>query len=730
MNALVTALLALAASSAVGAEVRFSVEVQAAFTKAGCNQGTCHGNANGKGGLKLSLRGEDADFDYFALTRGAFARRFDVNTPESSLLLLKAIGTLPHQGGIRFDAGSWEYAVVFDWIAGGARFDPPGSPAIDSLTVEPAQVLLAPRDATVQLAVRARFSDGSTRDVTAQACFDSSSPVATVDAGKVDFNGAGETAVLVRYLGRMAVARIARPPEHPDYKPPTLVENNFIDRLVFAKLRQMRTPPSPPSTDEVFLRRAFVDIIGVLPEPAEVRAFLADTATDKRSKLVDALLARPEYADWWALKWADVLRADPLNLDPDGAARFVRKLRRDLSSDKPLDRFAFDLLAGNGSTYSEPDAAFHRIHRDPDELAENVAQLFLGIRLKCARCHNHPFERYTQDDYFGLAAFFARTGRKMIGGYNRPPDNFVAVQGEELIFNAPAGETLHIKTGAAVRPRMPGDPARGLAAKVFDEEPVDRRTLFAQELTRADNPFFARVLANRIWAHLMGRGIVEPVDDFRDSNPPANPELLDALADELVRSKFSAKSLIRTIAGSRVYQLSSQPLPDNEDDESNFSHASARLLGAESLLDAISQTTQVPEPFVGLPPGTRAVQIPAGSTRTHPFLKLFGKPQRLTVCECERSGETTLVQSFALIGGPVVAVKLASADNRVGRLIAKRLDDAAIIEELYLAALARPPTAQELADMKAHVGSEPDRRKALEDVLWALLNSKGFLFRR
>lgn len=716
--------------------VRFGVEVLAVLTKAGCNQGLCHGNLNGKGGFKLSLRGEDPAFDVRTLGREHGGRRVSTHDPDASLVLRKAVGTLPHEGGVRFEDGSWEYATLRAWIAGGARPDGPGIPGVVRLTASPAKSVLPPSQRSLRITAVAEFSDGTVRDVSRVACYDSINMAIRVSPdGRVTAERAGEGTVLVRYLDQMTTVRLVFLADRPDFAWRGAPARNAIDRLVDGKLRSLRINPSPVCDDATFLRRVSLDLLGRLPTPDEAREFLAgrdaDTSSERtikrRAALVDALLERPEYADFWALKWADLLRADPLMLDPQGAAKFVRWLKSAVVEDRPLDRFAADLLTASGSTYHDPAAAYYRIHRTPEDIAENTAQLFLGVRLKCARCHNHPTERWTQEDFYGLAAFFAKVGRK-----NHTPqqaqNDVSAVIGEEVIHTRGTGEVLHPKTERPLAPRVPGDPARGIAPRTFAPDLPDPRAELAGWLARPGNPFFARSLANRIWGHLMGRGLVDPVDDFRDSNPAAMPEVLDALADELVRGGFRTRPLVRFICASRVYQTASAPTSDNADDDLNWSRPPVRQLTAEQLLDAVCDVTGMPESFPDLPAGTRAVQLPGGRT-AHPFLKAFGKPGRTTVCECERTADATLLQSLQVISGPVVSAKLSAPDNRIGAMIRADASDGMIIDELFLTALTRLPTKDELNQLRRYLSAAPSRRAALEDVMWALCNSKEFLLR-
>jgi hypothetical protein len=699
----------------------FRADVMAVLSKAGCNGGTCHGNFNGKNGFRLSLRGENTAFDLDSLARDSFGRRACAADPAASLLLLKPTGRLPHEGGVRFRPGSDEYAVLYRWVAEGLRPDPPGAPRLVRLEAGPRDRVLLHGAAEQQLLARAWFSDGSFRDVTPWAVYEASAETVQVSpTGLVTATKGGEVTVVVRYLDRRAACRLAFVPERPGFVWRPVPANNYIDRHVFGRLRELQIEPSGPADDATFLRRAYLDVCGVLPTPPEVRAFLADKGPGKRARLVERLLGRPEYADWWALKWADLLRNEEKAVDPKGVRLFAAWLRRAVAEDRPLDRFVRQLLTGRGSTYEHPEANYYRTNLDPPRAAETTAQLFLGVRVSCARCHNHPFDRWTQDDYYGLAAYFARVRTRMVENRRRDKFDKHELQGEMIVYQDRGGEVRHPQTGAAVAPRVPvgRPPAPG----------GDRLAALAGWVTGPDNPYFAGVMANRIWYHLMGRGLVEPVDDFRESNPPSHPALLDALAADLARHGYSQKHLIRTILASRAYQLSWRTTPTNRDDEVHFSHVRPRLLQAEALLDALAQVTGVPERFPGLPRGTRAAQLP-GVAGAPGFLKVFGRPDRLLACECERGGDTTLGQAFQMITGESIT-RMVRKSPVAARLLDRGASDREVVTELYLAALSRYPTARELRAVTARLAAARDRGRAVEDLLWAVLNTKEFLLRR
>jgi Protein of unknown function (DUF1549)/Protein of unknown function (DUF1553) len=717
--------------------VRFRTDVMAVLSKAGCNQGACHGNFNGKGGFRLSLRGDDPDFDFAALTRDQGGRRADPLRPAASLLLLKATGAVPHEGGRRFGPDSAEYDTLRRWLAAGTPADPLGLPTAVRLEATPAVQFLAEPADRLSVRVTATFSDGARRDVTRLACYELSNPriAAVTPDGAVQRLEAGETVVQVRYLGTQATVRLAFVPARPAFAWPNPPEHNVIDRHVFAKLKALRLNPAPLCDDATFLRRAGLDTVGLLPTPDEVRAFLADRDPDKRAKLIDRLLARPEFADLWAQKWADVLRVEEKQLDRKGMQAFHGWLRDQIAAGRPLNEFARDLLAARGSTYAAPAANFYRALRDPYTRSEAAAQVFLGVRLQCARCHNHPFDRWTQQDYYGLAAFFARVQYREVE--NRRTDSFDKHEfvGDQIVWQDRTGEVPNPRTGAPAPPQFLGRSGPALA------DDADRLQALADWVADPANPFFARAQVNRVWFHLLGRGLVEPNDDFRASNPPSHPELLDELARDFAAQRFDLRYLVRLILNSRTYQASAAVDDTNHDDEVNYAHTLMRPLQAEPLLDAVAQVLETPVKFAGYPLGVRAEQLPgllgmygrgngvkAGAAER--FLKTFGKPDRLLSCECERADDTTLLQSFQLLTGELVNGLIARDDNRLGRLLKAGKSDEAIVAEFYLAALSRPPSAAEVGQALTHVRAAKDRRAALEDVVWGLLNAKEFLLRR
>ncbi|MCO6459489.1 MAG: DUF1549 domain-containing protein [Pirellulaceae bacterium] len=686
----------------------------AALSKQGCNAGACHGSPSGKGGFRLSLRAFDPELDKLTLIREDFGRRTNPLDPDASLLLAKPLMKVPHGGGRQMTSQDAAYEVLRDWIAEGCRLDAAEQPHCVRLEVFPPSGRVLQRPAQrQQLCVLAHFSDGSIRDVTPLAVFTSSdTEVATVDAhGLVDGLDRGETAIVVRYLEFIETTSLTFVRDIPGYvwnDPPV---NNYIDQHVHRKLQQLKYLPSETCTDDEFLRRVYLDVIGLLPTVDQTREFLADQAPDKRARAIDSLLERPEFAKFWALKWGDLLRLTSSQVGPDGVYKYHRWLEQSLRDNVPYDQFARQLLTSVGSTLDNPPANFYRTAVDTNDCVETVSQVFLGARLQCAKCHNHPFERWTQDNYYGMAAFFNRVQRQK-----------TRRDGELFIFAVAGGEVTQPRTGKQMKPWLP---QQGELSEVVAG---DRRQLFADWLTRPDNPYFARIEVNRIWSQLLGRGIVEPADDFRDSNPPCNAELLDALAEDFVQHGFDRRHIVRIILNSRTYQASFRPNEFNESDEKYFSHYRPRMLSAEQLLDAICQATGVDEPLGPLPAGTKATQLPAPDLVKHEFLKTFGQPERQTVCACERSSESNLGMAIQFFNGSLLYNKLRDANNRFRKLIAEGKTDDEIIGQMYLAAVCRLPSEEELQAARAHLQSKPDRLEGLEDVNWAVINTNEFLF--
>lgn len=729
--------------------VSFRREFIGALNTAGCNAGACHGIPSGRGGFKLSLRGYNPAADYFDLTHDALGRRTNPLNPDASLILQKGLGLVAHEGGPKLaSVNPIPAQTIRTWLAEGLRDDPADLPALQKLEILPgARVRLAPAR-WQQLAVLAHFADGTVRDVTRLTAFSSNDDnMARVDAnGLVELRQPGEAAILCRYLDIIQCARLTYLEPKQGFVWSNPPEQNYVDRHVFAKLKMLNVLPAEVCSDHEFVRRAYLDLCGMLPTADEVQRFLGDTATDKRAKLIDQLLERPEFADFWTYKWLDVLRSNRLTIQIKGSHVYREWLRRHVTLNTPWNQVVRELLTASGSTFANPPANYYRgpynagapVVRDAQGLAETTAQLFFGVRMQCAQCHNHPFERWTQDDYFHMVAFFcqlkAKPDPEQPGG---PRQNYPWQLRENalIIYSERSGEVTQPRTGKVMPPKIMGMPAPAIPPG------KDRREVLADLVTAPENPFFARATVNRLWYHLLGRGIVDPPDDFRDSNPPANDELLDALAADFVAHRFDIKHVIRTIANSRTYQLNAQTNQSNHDDDKYFSHAlvKRKRLPAEVLLDAICTATGDPEKFTGVPPGTRAIQLPDGqvvytggryaSWDRHPFLKAFGQPAREAACECERESDINLARALEMKNGDFVLGKIRKSDNRLGQLLARNTPEAAILNELFLVTLSRLPQPDEARAALELVAKASDKRAAWEAVHWALLNTNEFLFR-
>jgi hypothetical protein len=714
--------------------ISFRNEVMPLISKAGCNAGACHGNANGKASFKLSLRGESPGLDYLALTHDQLTRRIDVFDPDQSLILLKPTTQLAHEGGQRFKINSCEYTVLRNWIASGARDDSDSAATLQKLEVTPLASIISEPEKSIQLSAKVFFSDGTARDVTRIAVYETANPSVRVSHdGMVESEQFGETTVLVRFLNKQIPVRLAFIPLRPNFQWSAPPANNFIDEQIFAKLKNLKTNPSEFCTDEVFVRRAYLDLLGILPTASEARSFVFDQTPNKRSNLVDTLLERPEFADFWALKWSDLLRAEERLLDRKGLEDFHRWVRQSISENKPIDQLARDIISARGSTYSNPAGNFYRANRTAVSRAESAAQLFLGVRVQCAQCHSHPFDRWTQDDYYDWTRVFARLDYKVLENRRRDSNDSHEFKGEQVIFISARGEIKNPRTDKQASPRFLG------TREVFKpSEDNDELTALAKWIASPDNPYFAKVQINRIWYHLMGRGLVDPIDDFRATNPPSHPELLDLLAADFIDHRFDLRHAIRRIMSSRAYQLSSRPNETNQEDETNFSHALLRRLTAEQLFDIQGEVTGIRPQINGYPTGTRAIQM-AGAlperkrdqkhTEVDQFLAEFGKPPRLLVSECERSCEPTMGQAFQMMSGPVLQEMLSASQNNLSRLLKSGKSKEEMIADLYWAALTRPPTPPELASFKSYLAKAQNPRPALEDIAWSLINSKEFLLR-
>ena len=716
-----------------GETPEFAVDVMSVLSKAGCNAGACHGNLNGKGGFKLSLRGQDPHWDYIELTRRARGRRLNCFQAERSLLLQKATAKLAHQGGKRFAVDSPQYTILYDWITAGAPPPNPQPPTVTQLEVRPDSAVIESPANDLQLQVTATLSDGTQRDVSHLACYEPSNLLASVsDTGQVTCHGFGETTIIVRYLQQQVPVPIASITERRHFTWREVSPHNAIDSHVVTKLQRLRMQPSAVCSDPIFIRRAYLDAIGRLPTADEARRFVADSHCDKRERLIDRLLASPHFADLWALKWADILRTEEKVLDHRGVEVFHGWIREAMATAHPLDAFVRDLVTGTGSTYQAPAANYYRANRDPTTRGETTARLFLGARLQCAKCHNHPFDHWTQDDYYRWAAVFSQLDYEIPDNKRRDKFDKNEFVGEQIVIVKARDEVRNPTTGLVAQPRFLG------GAPLADTTPQTRLKALAQWLTSAQNQRFAASQANFIWYHIVGQGLVDPIDDFRVTNPASNPPLLDWLSREFQQREYDLRALVRHIMSSRTYQLSSTANASNQNDTTSYSHAKVRRLSAEVLLDAQSDVLDVPARFVGYDRGIRATQIPGvrkKRIRDAPpefgdrFLMTFGKPERILACECERSAETTLKQTFVLLGAGLHE-RLAEPGNRLARLAAAGQSDTETINELFWVALSRPPSDSESQAARQTIAAASTRAEGLQDVAWALLNAKEFIFRR
>ena len=698
---------------AVPHELHFANDVVPIFSRYGCNSSGCHGKSEGQNGFKLSVFGFDPTADYVALTQESRGRRVLPSIPEKSLLLLKVSGGMPHGGGVRILRGTDEYRLLREWIASGMPVGREDAPRVVSIRITPGEQVMAFKTRQ-KLQVTAVYSDGREVDVTRHSRFQSNrEAVATVDEyGEVAVQDvAGDVAVMAAYLESNAVftALVPRSEANPSELVPPAI--NDVDRMVDAKLNKLHIVPSPVCDDATFLRRVYLDLIGRLPNPAESREFLSNTQPDKRSQVVEALFQRPEFADYWALKWADWLRVDRQALGHKGAHSYYKWIRDSFAANKPMDRFARELIEADGMVSDHPAAQFYKVAKDPGDAAAMLSQSLLGVRIECAKCHHHPFDRWSQDDYFGMQAFFV-------------PLTFKPTPRGEMLLASKNELTKHPRSGANIYAHPLGTPMPAANAD------GDRRRVLADWVTAESNPFFAANIANRTWAHFLGRGIVEPVDDVRSTNPPTNPELLQTLANHLTKSQFDLRQLMRFIIASRTYQASTAVNPTNLNDEQNYSRSLLRRMEAEVLLDAICDATAVPEKFEGVPAGSRAVQL-WDSQVTNYFLTTTGRPSRTTVCECERVSSPNVSQVLHTLNSPNLEAKFGHDAGRIVKLLRDHPnDDAAVITEIYLAFFSRFPTDEERTVAVAHFAKAgPVRRQpAAEDLAWSLMNSLEFAF--
>lgn len=703
-----------AAQQEIAGQVDFASQIEPLLTRFGCNAGGCHGKASGQNGFKLSLFGFDADFDYEAIVSEARGRRVFGTAAANSLMVLKATGRVPHGGGKRIDPGTEPYETLCAWIKAGAPASAPDAPRVAKISIEPREQVMD-RGARRQLKVVATYSNGATRDVTGQAQYDSNlGPVAAVSPdGLVECGSqSGEAAIMARYMGQVAVFRALVPHGASLAAIPDFNAKHVIDRLCAEKWKKLGLLPSPAADDATFIRRVTIDLCGRLPTADEVRAYLADAAEDKRVRLVERLLASPDYPAFFAMRWGTILRNSQLAGSDRAAYAFHNWIKDMLARNRPYDEFVRGIVAAAGEWQDAPAINWYWQMRDDQlhQVTADTAQVFLGIRLQCARCHHHPYERWGQEDYYGLAGFFTRLGRKSFG---EPPPYYSAPR-------VTTGEQNPL-TKKTPEPKF----LDGAYGKFSPEQ--DPRHELVDWMARPENPFFARVLVNRLWGHFFGRGLVDQVDDMRETNPPSNPELLDALAKDFIEHKFDVKHVIRQLALSRVYALSSAPIEQNQSDTQNFARFYSRRLIAEVLHDAVDQATGAKSQFGGMASDARAIDLPHEGFGSY-FLETFDRPKRVTGCECERSPGATLAQVLLLSNSDEIENKLASGDGRAARLVKEQPSDDLAIEELYLATLGRRPTPEERGKTVVYVAGGSNRQQSLEDVLWSLLNSKEFLF--
>jgi hypothetical protein len=702
-------------SAAKEPPLSFRLDVMPVFARAGCNMGSCHGAARGKDGFRLSLFGFDPAGDYHRLTREMPGRRINLGNPEGSLVVQKAVGAVAHTGGKRFEKDSELADRLIRWITAGAQDDPNAGkdiPKLQAVDLYPPTTLLEGEQATQQLVAVARFSDGTDRDVTDLVWYGSNndSSVGITSSGNAASGQRGESFVMARYDTITVGVPVVVIPKNLIFQYPESEGNTWVDDLVDTKLKSLRIAPSKVCSDETFLRRVSIDLVGLLPTQEERDAFLADKSPQKRSEYIEHLLGRKEFVDLWVMKWAEILQIRSINniVDKKGALLYHQWLDRRIASNQPVDQMVRDLVTASGGTFENPPTNYYQAERNTLKLTENVAQAFLGMRIQCAQCHNHPFDRWTMDDYYGFAAFFAQIGRK------RADD-----PRETIIYNSGGGGMKHPVSGQTVAPKYLG----GGEAEVTNR---DRREAVAEWLVSPENPFFAKRIANLVWTHFLGRGIVHEPDDFRVSNPPVNGPLLDALASHLVKSKWDFRELVREIVNSKTYQRACDTNDTNVLDNSNFSHSAVRRIRAEVLLDILAQVTETKNKFPGLPEGARAVQVADGRTSTY-FLTTFGRATREEVCSCAVSMDPSLSQALHLLNGDVGNQRIQQG-GVIDRWIKEGRPDTEIIDELFIRCYGRFPQERERVETLVAVHAGVGRKQALEDVFWALLNSPEFIF--
>ncbi|MBM3796549.1 MAG: DUF1553 domain-containing protein [Acidobacteria bacterium] len=711
-------ILTASAAAASAAPLSFVKDVMPIINKASCTSGPCHGGAKGKNGFKLSLRGYDPEFDYRAIVHEMQGRRLNRIDPANSLILLKPSMSIAHGGGMRLDPKSAYYNTVLQWISEGAPFGDAAAGAVTHLDVQPAEFFAAKPGLEQQLKVIAHYADGSSRDVARDAGYSSNTPqqADVTEAGVIKTIRRGESATLVRYEGKLSVVNVTAVSDAP-FTWTASPEYNYVDKHVNAKLQRLKIQPSDLASDAEFLRRVSYDLVGQPPSPQDVRAFVADKTETrrKRSALIEKLLARDEFVNHWSVKWSDLLQVNRAKLGDKGVWAFREWIRESLGANRPYDQMVRELLTARGSTFKNPPANFFRFTREPKVAMETTTQLFLGVRMVCAQCHDHPFEQWTQNQYYNLSAFFGQLAVKT----GEDSD-------EEVIYDKREEFEIHHPKDNRVMPAKFLFPVQQT-----DFREAELRESLADWVTSKSNPLFAKSMANRMWSYFMGRGIIDPVDDIRASNPPSNPALLDALTQDFAARHYDLKHLIRTIVNSRSYQLSYKATASGEGDEINFSHALPRRLSAEQLFDGVYLAAGVRPKLANVPTDSLAQDLPDPSIAKGGFLDVFGRPERQTSCECERRADVSLVQALNLLNGSTISDAIAAPEGRIARLVLAGASDRKLVEEIYLAALNRQPEGNELDLALTYLGKPgAGRAERAQDLMWALLNSNAFLFNR
>jgi len=694
----------------------FLHEVMPVLSQAGCNMGACHGYSLGKNGFKLSLRGSDPIPDYLSITREFNGRRIDPIMPEESMLISKARGTVAHEGGARISKNSLADSILVNWMKQGAPDDSRDKLEVIGVTMIPDRLVLKPGQKH-RLQLLATYNNGTTRDVTQLGIFTANNDqFANVnEQGSVTAGDAGETAIVGRFERTFAATNVLVLGESKGFVPTPVPPGNFVDRHVIEKLNHLKIKPSGVCTDEEFLRRVYIDLIGVQPKPDEVRSFLAQRNPNKRDQIISSLFERPEFIDHWSLKWGDLLQNSRNSVSSQSMYMFREFIRGAVASNMPMDKFAYRLVTARGGIHDDPAAVYFAISKDTNDTVERVTQVFCGVRMLCARCHPHPMENWTQADYFGLASFFSQIGTRQDSRFQNVPNTKV------VQLNLQAGFSTNPRTGQPQPPRFLG----GKDAKQITD--TDRRETYAAWLVSPDNSFFARGLVNRVWSYFFHRGIIDPVDDIRSTNPPINPALLDALTKDFIDNKFDIRILMKRIVSSETYQRSSIANDSNRNDEQNFSRMIPRRIPAEALLDSLVQASAVQENYSGAPGGFRAAQLPDGNVDSS-FLKLFGKPQRMDACECERDNGSNMLQALHFINGKSIMGRLQNPNARPALALKAKMSDTEVVADFYLWSFARFPTPQETeASLKFIQSGDPAKKlETLQDFMWALLNSRSF----